>query len=127
LDSLNSNMCLYYDNTLHGHLAEYMIYLSTAQSFWFSLNLSYDHDFHLSLRFGMTAHSYEFLLVAANTAHLAQFFAVTVTVAVVRAVAVLVGMRQRCAERRRRRWMGGDGVTRGDATTSRIKGARGVR
>ena len=53
--------------------------------------------------------------------------AVTVTVAVVRALAVLVGIRRRCAERRRRRWTGGDGVTRGDATTSRIKGARGVR
>jgi hypothetical protein len=45
-----------------------MIYLSTAQSFWFSLNSSYDHDFHLSQRFGMTAHSYECLLVAANLA-----------------------------------------------------------
>jgi hypothetical protein len=51
---------------------------------------------------------------------------VTVTVAVVRALAVLVGIRRQCAERRRRRWMGGDGVRRGDATTSHIKGARGV-
>ena len=61
-------MSLCYDDTLHGHLAEYMIYLSTAQSFWFSLNSSYDHVFHLSQRFGMTAHSYECLLVAANLA-----------------------------------------------------------
>ncbi len=53
--------------------------------------------------------------------------AVTVTVAVVRAVAVLVGMRWWCAERWRCRWTGGGGVTRDDATTSRIKGARGVR
>jgi hypothetical protein len=53
--------------------------------------------------------------------------AVIVTVAVVRAVAVLVGMRRRCAERRRRRWTGSDGVMRGDATTSQIKGARGVQ
>ncbi len=32
------------------HVAEFMVYLSTASSFWFSLNLSYDfdHDFHLS-------------------------------------------------------------------------------
>ena len=120
-------MSLYYEDTLHGHLAEYMIYLSTAQSFWFSLNLTYDHDFDLSQRFGMTAHSYECLLVAANAAHLAHFFAVTVTVEVVRAVAVLVGMRRWCAKRRRRRWMGGDGVTRGDATTSWIKGAKGAQ
>ncbi len=53
--------------------------------------------------------------------------AVTVTVVVVRAVAVLVGMRRQCAERWRRRWRGGDGVTRGDATTSWIEGARGVQ
>ncbi len=51
--------------------------------------------------------------------------AVTVTVAVVRAVVVLVGMRRRCAERQRRRWKGGDGMTRGDATTSRIKAQDG--
>ena len=57
-----------YEDTRHGHLAEYMIYLSTAQSFWFSLNSSYDHDFHLSQQFGTTAHSYECLLVAANLA-----------------------------------------------------------
>jgi hypothetical protein len=61
-------MSLCYEDTLHGHLAEYLIYLSTAQSFWFSLNSSYDHDFHLSQQFGMTAHSYECLLVAANQA-----------------------------------------------------------
>ncbi len=73
----------------------------------------------------MSPQDYEHLLVVA--AHLAHFFAVTVTVAVVRVVAVLVGMRWRCAERWRRRWTGGDGVTRGDATTSRIKGARGVQ
>ncbi len=53
--------------------------------------------------------------------------AVTVTVAVVRAMAVLVGMRRRCAERQRRRWTEGGGMTRGDATTSWIKGARGVQ
>ena len=36
-----------YEDTLHGHLAEYMIYLSTAQSFWFSLNLSYNNGWHV--------------------------------------------------------------------------------
>jgi hypothetical protein len=53
--------------------------------------------------------------------------AVIVTVAVVRVVAVLVGMRWRCAERQRRRWTGGGGLTRGDATTSWRKGVRGVQ
>jgi hypothetical protein len=57
-----------YYGTLLDHLAEYMIYLSTASSFWFSLNSSYDHEFHLSRRFGMSPHDYECLLVAANLA-----------------------------------------------------------
>ena len=60
-----------YYGTLLDHLAEYMIYLSTASSFWFSLNSSYDHEFHLSRRFVMSPHDYECLLVAAN---LAKFY-----------------------------------------------------
>ena len=51
------------------HLAEHMIHLSTASSFWFSLNSSYDHEFHLSKRLGITPQDYEFLLVAADLAH----------------------------------------------------------
>jgi hypothetical protein len=43
-----------YDGSLLDHLAEYLIYLSTASSFWFSLDSSYDHEFHLSKRFGMS-------------------------------------------------------------------------
>jgi hypothetical protein len=51
-------------------LAEYMIYLSTAvSSFWFSLDSSYDHEFHLSKQFGMSPQDYEHLLVAAHLAH----------------------------------------------------------
>ena len=50
------------------HLAEHMICLSTASSFWFSLNSSYDHEFHLSKRLGLTPQDYEFLLVAADLA-----------------------------------------------------------
>ena len=42
-----------YDGLILDHLAEHMLYLSTDPSFWFSLNLSYDHDCHLSKRFGM--------------------------------------------------------------------------
>jgi hypothetical protein len=59
-----------YDGTLLDHLAEHMVYLSAASSFWFSINSSYDHDCHLSKRLGMTPQDYEYLLVAAN---LAQF------------------------------------------------------
>ncbi len=50
------------------HLAEHMICLSTASSFWFSLNSSYDYEFHLSKRLGLTPQDYEFLLVAADLA-----------------------------------------------------------
>ncbi len=53
-------------------LAEHIRYLSTASSFWFSVNSSYDHAFHLSKRFGMSPQDYEHLLVAAHLAHFHQ-------------------------------------------------------
>jgi len=58
-----------YDGSLLDHLAEYIIYLSTASSFWFSLDSSYDHEFHLYKRFGMSPQDYKHLLVAAHLAH----------------------------------------------------------
>jgi hypothetical protein len=63
-------MSAIYDGTTLDHLADFMPPLSTASSFWFSLNLSYDHEFHLCKRFGMLPHDYKCLLVAAN---LSQF------------------------------------------------------
>jgi hypothetical protein len=42
-------MATSYGNTSLGHLTNHLIYLSTASSFWFSLNSSYEHDFHLLL------------------------------------------------------------------------------
>jgi len=41
------------------HLAEYLIYLSSSSSFWFSLNSRYEHDFHLSKRLGITSKAYK--------------------------------------------------------------------
>ena len=61
-----------YDGTLLDHLAEHIRYLSTASSFWFSVNSSYDHGCHLSKRMGMSPQDYEYLLVAANLAHFHQ-------------------------------------------------------
>jgi hypothetical protein len=58
-----------YDNISLDHLADHLIDLSSSSSFWFGLNSSYDHDFHLSKRLGMTPKDYEYLLVAANLAH----------------------------------------------------------
>jgi hypothetical protein len=58
-----------YDATMLDHLAEHMLYLSTASSFWFSLDSRYDHEFYLLQRLGMSPQSYKYLLVAANLAH----------------------------------------------------------
>jgi hypothetical protein len=63
------NMGTSYVNISLGHLADHLIYLSSSSSFWFSLNSSYDHDFHLSKRLGVTPEDYEYLLVAADLAH----------------------------------------------------------
>jgi hypothetical protein len=61
-----------YDGTLLDHLAKHIMYLSTASSFWFSLNSSYDHDCHLSKQLGMSPQDYEYLLVAADLARVHQ-------------------------------------------------------
>jgi hypothetical protein len=61
-------MSLSYDGSLLDHLAEHLIFLSTTPSIWYSLNLSYDHGFHISHRLGMTLHDYKCLLAAANLA-----------------------------------------------------------
>ena len=63
------NMGTSYVNISLGHLADHLIYLSSSSSFWFSLNSSYDHDFHPSKRLGVTPEDYEYLLVAADLAH----------------------------------------------------------
>jgi len=46
-------MSTIYDGTLLDHLAEHISYLSTASSFWFSVNSSCDNEFHLSKRLGI--------------------------------------------------------------------------
>jgi hypothetical protein len=62
-------MATSYYNISLDHFAYHLIYLSTASSFWFSLNSSYDHEFHLSKRLGMSPQDYEYLLVALDLAH----------------------------------------------------------
>ena len=58
-----------YGGALLDHLADHLIYLSTASSFWYSLDSSYDHEFNLSKQLGMSPNDYEYLLVAAQLAH----------------------------------------------------------
>ena len=65
-------MSTIYDGTLLDHLAEHSRYLSTAFSFCFSVNSSYDHGCHLFKQMGMSPQNYEYLLVAANLAHFHQ-------------------------------------------------------
>jgi len=52
-------MATSYYSISHHHLAEHLIYLSTASSFWFSVNSSYDHGCHLSKRMGISPQDYE--------------------------------------------------------------------
>jgi len=56
-----------------------MLYLSTASSFWFSLNSSYDLEFHLSKRFGMIPHDYDCIIIAANLAERHRKFGFAMT------------------------------------------------
>ena len=63
-------MVMSYHRILGDHLADHLIYLSSSSSFWFSMNSSYEHDFHLSKHLGMTQKDYEYLLVAAVLAHI---------------------------------------------------------
>jgi hypothetical protein len=50
------------------HIARFFMFLSDAPSYWFSLNTSCDHAFHLSKRLGMDESDYKALLIAWNLA-----------------------------------------------------------
>jgi hypothetical protein len=60
-------MLLTYD-VLLDHIANFLIYLSSTPSFWFLLNMGYDHGCHLDSRFQMSMQEYESLLAAPNLA-----------------------------------------------------------
>jgi hypothetical protein len=55
------------------HIAEYLRFISNAQSFWFTLNTSYDHGFHLAHCFRFELNNYEVLLVVAGLALYMRF------------------------------------------------------
>jgi hypothetical protein len=50
------------------HIADYLKFISGAQSFWYMLNTSYNHDCHLASRFRLEPNNYEVLLVVAGLA-----------------------------------------------------------
>jgi hypothetical protein len=58
---------LTYD-VLLDHIANFLIYLSGAPSFWFLLNTSYGYGCHLASWLPMSMQEYESLLAAANLA-----------------------------------------------------------
>jgi hypothetical protein len=64
------NMLTSYYSISHHHLADHLIHLSSSSSFWFSLNSSYDYEFHLSKRLGMSPQDYEYLLMALDLARM---------------------------------------------------------
>ncbi len=69
------------------HITDYLKFISGAQSFWYMLNTSYNHDCHLACRFRLEPNDYEVLLAVAG---LVVAVAVVVVVAVKLAVAVAV-------------------------------------
>ncbi len=55
------------------HIANFLRFISSAQSFWFSLDTSYGHGCHLTNRFRLEPNDYEVLLVVAGLAHYTRF------------------------------------------------------
>ncbi len=45
------------------HIADYLTFISNTQSFWFTLNTSYNHGCHLASQFCLEPNDYEVLLL----------------------------------------------------------------
>ncbi len=54
--------------TILDQIAKFFLLLSDAPSYWFALNTSCDHAFHLSKRLGMDDSDYKALLISGNLA-----------------------------------------------------------
>ena len=50
------------------HNADFLKFISSAQSFWFSLDTSYGHGCHLANRFRLEPNDYKVLLIVAGLA-----------------------------------------------------------
>ena len=55
------------------HKADFLKFISSAQSFWFLLDTSYNHGCHLVSRFCLDPDEYEVLLIAAGLASYTRF------------------------------------------------------
>jgi hypothetical protein len=54
-------------------IADFLKFISSALSFWFSLDTSYGHGCHLANRFRLEPNNKEVLLVVAGLAHYTRF------------------------------------------------------
>ncbi len=54
------------------NIADYLTFISDAQSFWFTLNTSYNHGCHLASQFCLEPNDYKVLLVVAGLASYTQ-------------------------------------------------------
>jgi hypothetical protein len=60
-------------DTLLDHIADYIRFLSNAQSFWFTLDTSYDYGCHLASRFHLNPEEYEALSIVARLASYSRY------------------------------------------------------
>ena len=54
-------------------ITDFLRYIANTQSFWFTLDMSYDHGRHLSKRFHMNLDEYEMLLIIAGLASYGRY------------------------------------------------------
>jgi hypothetical protein len=55
------------------HITDFLKFMSNTQSFWFTLDTSYNHGCHLANRFRLEPNYYEVLLVMAGLASYTRF------------------------------------------------------
>jgi hypothetical protein len=55
------------------HIADFLKFISSTQSFWFLLNTSYDHGCHLASHFRLDPDEYEALLIVAGLSSYTRF------------------------------------------------------
>jgi len=51
---------------LLNHITGFLKFISNAQSFWFTLDTSYNHGYHLANRFRLEPNNYEVVLVVTS-------------------------------------------------------------
>jgi hypothetical protein len=65
--------CLKVLSPFLNHIADFLKFISNTQSFWFTLDTSYNHGCHLANRFRLEPNDYEVLLVMAGLASYTRF------------------------------------------------------